>query len=180
MCSRSPWWSPISCALVCSYLGRWHARGAKRVTLHDAKDEILHAVPARLGVGDNATNGWLVVIFDAPAEAVRHQVLRERPDERHGTLEERALELDEIGNGSPVVQLTLGVEWRAVLANAPASRDVEIVERQPDRVHVLMTRLAGWIRAMQLHPLARREHTAFFRLARFIEERNAGRWRRRR
>ena len=53
----------------------------------------LHAIAAWRRVARDAANGRAVVVLHASANRVRHQVLRERANERRRTLEQRALQL---------------------------------------------------------------------------------------
>ena len=117
----------------------------------------------------------LIVVLDAAAERVRHQVLRERADERRRALDQRALRAPR-GSRS-------ACRRRAGRACRPASRsrairhwpdDIEVVEREADRIHVLMARLALRIGAVLLHPLARREQPALLGVRR--SSRDRARW----
>src|SRR6478752_5452080 len=96
-------------------------------------------------------------------------------NERRRTLEQRPRELRWRGHRRAVVQLPLCIEWHRVLAIPPPAGHVEVVEREADRVHVLMARAARDALAVELHALTRRQRLAVLAVGRLIERRNVRR-----
>src|SRR5678815_1064104 len=101
-------------------------------------------------------------------------------NEWRGALEQGPRELRRRGHRGAVVQLPLRVERHGVLAISPPAGHVEVVERETDRIHVLMARAARDVLAVQLHALTGRQRLAILAIRRLVERRNVRRrWRRR-
>src|SRR5688500_7472759 len=67
-----------------------------------------------------------------------------------------------------------------VLVLAPAAYEIEILERESERIHDRVARGAGWIRAVHFEPLADRVARQAFRFTRFLREISLDAGRRRR
>ena len=85
------------------------------------------------------------------------------------TPEQRLVQVRRRRERRAVVQLAARVELRAVLAIAQLARHVEVVEREPDRIHELVAALAGRIGAVHLHALARGQLLAVLGAGRLLE-----------
>src|SRR5688572_403894 len=115
--------------------GHRHAPRSERVARHDAEHEIRELVAARLRVAHDAADRRPVVVLHAPAEAVGHEVRGERAEDWLRPLEQHLLQLRRRRDRCAVVEVTTRVERRAVLANAPLTGHVEVVEREADGIH---------------------------------------------
>ena len=90
----------------------------------------------------------------AAAQRIRHQLLRHRPDEHIGAGEDGFAQRDDAIDGFAVGQLTGGIDAAACVVRAPRAYGVEILERETDWVHHLMTGRARRAGAMLGHLLA--------------------------
>ena len=118
--------------------------------------------------------------LDPAAERIRHQVVGERADQRVLVIEQRLPQAGRARQFGAVIQPAGGVHRDAVVLDAPRTDDVEVVERQPERVDHAMAGVARRILAVHLHAFARRQGAALVHALGFFEQRHVGRRRRRR
>src|SRR4051812_38806062 len=75
-------------------------------------------------------------------------------------------------------QLARSIDWQSLIGISPHSHRVEILERQPERIHPSMAGVAQWLASMQLLGFADRRLMIFDRVAGGFQDRHI-RWRRR-
>ena len=95
-------------------------------------------------------------------------------------LQQRLPQIVRPGERRAVVERARRIDRRAVVLDAPRAGDVEVLERQADRIDHAVARRARRVRAVLLHALAHRAQPAVFRLRRRFEVRHVRRRRRRR
>ena len=96
-------------------------------------------------------------------------------------LEQRRAQAGRAFHARAVVEIADHVDRHLVVLDAPRAGDVEVLEREAQRIDHAVARVAARVVAMLLHALARRQHlAAFVRLHRIVERRHVGRRRRRR
>ncbi len=120
------------------------------------------------------------LFFDAPAEAVGQQALGEAQDEHVMVLQQRGAQAHRPVHPGAVVKVADRIHWRAVVANAPPAGDVEVLEREAERIDHLVARGARRVGAMLLHAFTRRQLPAAIVALGVVEWRHVGRRRRRR
>ena len=101
-----------------------------------------------------------VVVFDAAAQRVRHQLLGDHADELRRIAQQRLPQLDRAVDllCRPTAS-TDGIDRHAAVAallGPPLAVGVEVLEREPDRVHQLVAAGARLVLAVQRHLLAQR------------------------
>ncbi len=155
-------------------------RHLERAAVHHSQHEGREAVVVLGRVADDLANRGHVEMLDAAAEAVGHQALREAGEEHVLVLQQRRAQAVRAGHLRAVVEIADRIDEVAVVANAPAAGDVEVLEREAERIDHAMAGVALRIGAMLLHALARRQHhVAGFGLG-LVERRHVRRRRRRR
>src|SRR4029079_9819973 len=118
------------------------AAHAERRALHDPEDERRKVILVRAGVADDAAYRGHVVTVEAAAEGLRHQVVGD--SDEHGLLvfQQRGPQSDRAADRRAVVELARRVDVGAAVADAPLADDVEILQRQAERIDHAMARAA--------------------------------------
>ena len=102
-------------------------------------------------------------------ERVGHQVLGEGLHQHARSLQQRLPQIGRARQRRAVVERAGRVDRHAVVPDAPRAGDVEVVERQADRIDHPVARRAGRVRAVLLHALAHRAQPAVFGLGGRVE-----------
>ena len=100
--------------------------------------------------GDGANRG-LVVILDAPAERVRHQVLGEIANHRFRMIDERRAQAGRPRNRRAVIERRRRVDRCAAVLDPPRADDVEVLQCQAQGIDRLVARRARGILPVLLH-----------------------------
>src|SRR5262249_48933629 len=87
------------------------------------------------GLAQDAAYDRHVVILQAAAKAVRHQLLGHRLDKALRTLEERGSKPRDADHSLAVGHRALRVHLVAGISRPPRTNGVEVLEREPERVH---------------------------------------------
>ena len=131
------------------------------------------------GVTDDRAQRRHIVGLDTTAERVGHEVLGEGHQEGVFVLEQRAAQAGGAFHLGAVVELPRRVDRDAVVLDPQPADDVEVLEREAERIDHAMTRDARRIRAVLLHPLAHGEEPPLRGGFRILERRHVRRRRRR-
>ena len=99
-------------------------------------------------------------VLDAAAERVGHQVLGEVSRKTSLWLSSAARRLGRAVQRVPSYMIAGRVDRHAVVLDAPAAGDVEVLERQAERIDHPVARRARRVLAVLFHPLAHRQQLA--------------------
>src|SRR5205823_9481048 len=105
-------------------------------------------------------NARLVVVLDAAPDCVRHQVLRDSPDNLFAPVQQHFPELGWSCELGGVDQHRRGIDWRMRVEGAPLTDRVEVLERESQRIHGRMAGCTHGILAMIRQPFADRMRLA--------------------
>ncbi len=125
----------------------------ERDAFRDTKNKRREAVIVFGRAADDRADRRLVGVLDAAAESVRHQVLGERAQHdvrpRHERLPQpvRAVDL------RPVKQIAGRIDCAVAIFDPPGADDIEVLEREAERIDHTVARRALRALAMLLHAL---------------------------
>ena len=101
---------------------------------------------------------------EPPPQRKRHEILGKVLNQHAGPLQQRLPQVGRSGQRRAVVERARRVDRHAVVPDPPCAGDVEVVQRQADRIDHAMARRARRIRAVLLHPLAHGAEPSILRL----------------
>ncbi len=149
--------------------------------MHDAAHERGQRVVGLGRLRHDAAHHRHVARRQTAAERVGGEVLGEVLHEHARALHERRLQVGRARERRAVVERAGRIDRHAVVLDAPGAGDVEVLEREANRIDHPVARHARRVLAVLLHPLAHRAQAAALRLGRLVERRDVrGRRRRRR
>ncbi len=108
------------------------------------------------------------------AHRVCHQLSGCHGDERIRTAQQRLPQARRTVQFGPIHELAGRIDRRLSFCLAPFTGEIEILQRESDGIHDLVTRCAAGIHAMLLHALAHRKNFPIGALAVFFQWRNVG------
>ena len=108
------------------------------------------------GAARNRAHGRHVVVLEAAAQRVGHELLGRRLHEPIGVLQQRVAQVDHAVDLGAVDEPCASRRSVAMLLGAPAADRVEVLHREADGVHDLVAARAERPRGVQLHLLAQR------------------------
>src|SRR5439155_12808305 len=155
-------------------------RHLERRTVHDAQNKGRKSVAVLGRFLHDRPNGRLVVIFATPAERIRPQVFGEVANHRLRVVDQRLPQARGSVEVRSIVQLRGRIDGDAVVLDPPRADDVEVFEREAERIDHAVTGRARGVLPVLLHALARRERLARLRRRFGVLERRHVRRRRRR
>jgi hypothetical protein len=101
--------------------------------------------------------------FQHPSGAIRKQILGERAEERIGVVQQRPAKAGRAVKFCPIEHLSPRVDGKPGIVDPPRAHRIEILEREPDRVHHLVAGSAYRVGAMLFQSFANRKGLGIFR-----------------
>ena len=135
-----------------SGLGLLHSH-LKWIALHNALDERRKTIVVLGGIPGDGANRRHVVVLERAAGRVGQQFFGHGADEHVRSAQQRISQTRRTVELGAVHKLSGGVDRLAAVGGAPGPDQIEVVERESDRIHDFVARRAGWILAMLFHAL---------------------------
>src|SRR5262245_60807603 len=128
----------------------------KRCARSDANNDRRPAIAVTRSVARDAPHRGLVARVQASSERVGQQLLRERTREVFLMAGDEPSQSGDAFEACAVWKRARGINGDAVACRAPLAKRVEVLEREPQRIHAHVADRARWILPVRLHLLTDR------------------------